>query len=282
MKNIVIIPNATKDKNLLVTRKAVDKLLSLDCNVFLMDSDKYDLSGVLSYNDEVADRIDLIMVVGGDGSIIDASQIAIEKQVPIIGINLGKVGYLSEIEIDDIAVLDNLSTGNYCVDNKMLLSIEFEDESMCCDRYAVNDIAVSRGSITGIADIKIEDSLNNAVRLRADGVILSTPQGSTAYSFSAGGPIVAHDVESILLTPISSHSFFNRSVLFNSSDVIRVTNIGNNPLDVNVDGRRVGVLDAGKQCCIRRSEKTVKMLTFTKNSMFTSLFRKMRFLGDID
>ena len=151
-----------------------------------------------------------------------------------------------------------------------------------CERYAVNDVAVSRDSFLNIADIKIEDSALNAVKLRADGVVLSTPQGSTAYSFSAGGPILAHSVESILLTPISSHSFFNRSVLFNASDVIKITNIGALPLNLLIDGRSVGARAPNEYCNVRRAPKNVKILTFKENSMFSSLFKKMRILGDID
>ena len=93
---------------------------------------------------------------------------------------------------------------------------------------------------------------------------------------------MAHDVESILLTPVSPHSFFNRSVLFNSSEVIMVINDGELPLSISVDGRSVGSITSGASCKIKKSKKTVKMLTFTRNSMFSSLFKKMRILGDID
>ena len=164
----------------------------------------------------------------------------------------------------------------------MLLSVELPCLGKTSDRYAVNDVTVAREGFLHIADIKIEDSIENAVKIRADGVILSTPQGSTAYSFSAGGPILAHDVESILLTPVSPHSFFNRSVLFNASDVIKVTNVGSLPLNVSVDGRNVASLAPGEHCNVKRAPKNIKILTFKKNSMFSSLFKKMRILGDID
>ena len=240
----------------------------------------YRKSGINYYSD-FPDGIDLIVVVGGDGSVIDASVIAVEKDIPILGINLGKVGYLAEIEVNGLSLLDNLRDGKYDIVEKMLLSVDFENKNIRCDRCAVNDITISRDGFMHIADIQIEDSLENAISLSADGVILSTPQGSTAYSFSSGGPIVAHDVESILLTPISSHSFFNRSVLFNSSDIIKATNTGELPLNVGIDGRCVGTLSSGESCRVMKASKTVKMLTFTKNSMFSSLFKKMRILGDM-
>ena len=280
MKKLVIIPNLTKDNGFLVTDKVVEKLLSLDLDVYMSKSSGYVKDGVHLF-DSVPFDADLIIVVGGDGSVIDASSLAIENDVPILGINLGRVGYLAEVEPTGLSVLDSLISGEYWVADKMLLGVEFESNCSCA-RYAVNDVAISRGGSVNIASIRIEDSNGNVLGLRADGVVLATPQGSTAYSFSSGGPIVAHDVESILLTPISPHSFFNRSVMFNSSDVIKVTNNSDDPLSISADGRNVGVLASGEFCRVKKAAKTIKMLTFTKNSMFSSLVKKMRILGDID
>ena len=280
MKNLVVIPNVTKDVGLAVTDGVVKKLLDLGFNVYLHSDLKYVNDGVVTY-DELPSGIDLMVVIGGDGSVIDASVLAVTRDIPILGVNLGRMGYLTEVEIDSLSELNRLASSEYSITEKMLLSVELP-RGKICDRLAVNDVTVARDSFLHIADIKIEDSIDNAVKLRADGVILSTPQGSTADSFSAGGPILAHDVEGILLTPLSSHSFFNRSVLFNSSDVIKVTNIGSSPLNINVDGRSVGSLLPNECCNVKRASKNVKILTFKKNSMFSSLFKKMRILGDIN
>lgn len=281
MKNLVIIPNANKDKGFAVTDAVADKLIFLGFCLYVNEHSGYTRDGVIAY-EIFPDNIDLVLVIGGDGSVIDASGLAVEHDVPILGVNLGRMGYLTEVEVDGLSVLDKLVNNSYSITEKMLLEVYLENSETACERYAVNDVAISRDSLLHIADIKIEDSIGNIVKLRADGVILSTPQGSTAYSFSAGGPIVAHDVESILLTPVSPHSFFNRSVLFNSSEVIMVINDGELPLSISVDGRSVGSITSGASCKIKKSKKTVKMLTFTRNSMFSSLFKKMRILGDID
>lgn len=281
MKDFVIIPNTVKDKDFSVTDKVVEKLISLGFRVYVSSSIGYINPAVCNY-EVMPNGIDLIVVIGGDGSVIDASGIAIEKGIPTLGINLGKVGYLTEVEVNELSLLDRLVTGNYFITEKMLLTVDLDGMDPPCERYAVNDVTVSRDSFVHIADISVEDSINNAVKIRSDGLILSTPQGSTAYSFSSGGPILAHDVESILLTPVSPHSFFNRSVIFNSSEVIKITNCGEDPLNVFVDGRCIGSLGPGVSCRVRKAEKTFKVLTFTKNSMFSSLFKKMRVLGDID
>lgn len=281
MKNIVVIPNVNKDMGFTVTNEVVGKLLSLGFNVYVHSDVGYTVDGINLYS-ELPECIDLMVVIGGDGSVIDASGLAVERDIPVLGVNLGRMGYLTEVELDEISELDNIASGEYSVTEKMLLCVDFPELGRACERYAVNDVTVSRDSFLHIADIKIEDSIQNSVKIRADGVILSTPQGSTAYSFSAGGPILAHDVEGILLTPVSPHSFFNRSVLFNASDVLKITNVGSLPLNVSVDGRNVGSIATGEQCNIRRAPKNIKILTFKKNSMFSSLFKKMRILGDIN
>ena len=281
MKKIVLIPNALKDSGYSVTDRVVSVLTEFGATVYVNAGSNYKSSNVTSYDIFPGDA-ELIIVVGGDGSIIDAAKYAIKYDVPILGVNLGKVGYLAEVELDNLSILEGLFKDAYEINDKMILEVEFEDGVSFLTGCAVNDIVVSHDGHLGIADIKVEDSIGNVVKYRADGIILSTPQGSTAYSLSSGGPILAHDVESILMTPVSAHSFFNRSVLFNSAEVIKVTNIGESPLIVSVDGRNQGELVTNKACTVRKAKKSIKMLTFTKNSMFTSLFKKMRIIGDMD
>ena len=281
MKKIVLITNTLKDSDMTVTYEVIDVLCNAGMSVYVSKARNLNSPRVSEYADFPTDA-DLIIVVGGDGSVIDASNDAIKYDLPMLGINLGKVGYLAEVERDNLSLLKLLTEGKYKISAKMLLEVELPtaDASHCL--CAVNDVVVSHDTHLGISDFKISDSVGNTVRYRADGVIFSTPQGSTAYSLSAGGPILAHDVESILMTPVSPHSFFNRSVLFNSSECIRVTNTSPEPMAISVDGRRRGVICTNETCSVRKSAKEVKMLTFSENSMFSSLFRKMRIIGDMD
>ena len=281
MKNIALITNAIKDIGLAVTKAAIDILISEGMSVYVSEDLSAHFSDVITYS-SFPDNIDLIIVVGGDGSVIDASKYAVKYDIPLLGINLGKVGYLAEVENDNLSVLKQLKDGSYTISDKMLLEIELINKGAVVSELAVNDIVASHDEQLLIADFKIEDSVGNVIKYRADGIIFATPQGSTAYSLSAGGPILAHDVESILMTPVSPHSFFNRSVLFNSGECIRVANISEYPLAVRVDGRMRGSLNKNEICTVRKSTRTIKMLTFSKNSMFSSLFRKMRIIGDMD
>ena len=276
MKKALIIPNPNKDPQLTVTFKVQKKLESLGVKTYVEEHfiEKYSHSDT-----SLGEMFDFIVVVGGDGTVIDAASFAILCDIPLIGVNLGKVGYLSEIEPDSLDQLEHIFDGRASVSERMILTIdsEFFDKN---HKYAVNDIVISHDTYLGIADIRLEDSVGNSIKYRSDGVILSTPQGSTAYSLSAGGPIVAYDVDSIIATPVCAHSFFNRSVVFNAGEHIKVTNVSSDSLNISVDGRFAGSLPSGKSCTVSMANNKLKMLTLTKNSMFSNLFKKMKMLED--
>ena len=281
MKSAVIIPNSGKDKDLQVTFDVFKKLISIGFQVYIENDLAYKFSGSIGYSLFPEDA-DVIIVVGGDGTVLDASGYAIKYDIPLLCVNLGKVGYLSEIEPDMLDLLDRLMTGDFTVSEKMLLeiaSVNLIDEA---HKYAVNDIVISHESYLGIANLKLVDSVGNSIKYRADGVILATPQGSTAYSLSAGGPIVAHDVGGIIATPICAHSFFDRSVIFNAFETITVTSISDDALNISVDGRYVSALSSDSSCIIKCADKKLKMISFSRNSMFSNLFKKMKMLEDTE
>ncbi len=283
MKNIVIVPNMTKDGAFDVTRALVDKLSAMGLSLFCAEAYRSYLGGKIEYFTELPSGADLIIVVGGDGSVLDASVSAIDGDIPLIGVNLGKVGYLSEVEPDSLDVFSRLISGEYYVEEKMLVSLTVVNGGKASKvaRLAVNDVVISHDGFLGIADFRVKNSTGDSVRYRADGIILSTPTGSTAYSLSAGGPVVAHDVESILVTPVCPHSFFNRSLLFNAKERITVVNIGSGEMNVSIDGRPISRLGVGDECTVEVSKKKLKVLTFSQNDMFSTLFRKMRIMEDI-
>ena len=283
MKNIVIIPNMSKSKADEVVYLIVDKLVEMGLKLYSARKYEQYFSKNVEMYDEFPSCVDLIIVVGGDGSVLDASVIAIEQDIPLIGVNLGKVGYLSEVEPDNLDLFKCLLTGEYAIEERMLLSLSVvtDTEERLVMRHAVNDVVVSHDSYLGIAGFKIENSKGESVKYRADGIIFATPSGSTAYSLSAGGPVVASNVETILVTPVCPHSFFNRSILFNASDSITLTNTGDGELNVSIDGRNITKLSSGDKCRVSASEKKFKMLTFSEDNMFSTLFKKMRIMEDV-
>ncbi len=282
MKKTVLIPNPNKDAGLSVTRALAEKLLSFNAEPYISDAYASSVPSAVSFSELPSDA-DLVIVVGGDGSVIDASVAALEHDIPLLGVNLGKVGYLSEVEPDNLDILKRLCSGDYSIREHMMLSVSRKenDESVTFVRCAVNDVVITREDFLGIADFSLENSMGARVKYRADGMILSTPAGSTAYSLSAGGPIVAHDIDSITATPICPHSFFNRSVIFPPNEEITIKNTGRDVLNVSVDGRCITSLASGEECVVKRAEKRLKLITFNENNMFSTLFKKMRILEEI-
>lgn len=282
MKKIVIIPNPTKDKGLLVTKRLSEMLIHFGGCVYIDERISDITEGVIPYS-EFPEDAELIVVVGGDGSVLDASVLAIEYDVPLVGVNLGKVGYLSEVEVDQLSDFQKVFFGEYKIEEKLLLSVSHisGDTVVSSERLAVNDVIISHDTFLGIADFTLETENRHKVKYRADGMIISTPQGSTAYNLSAGGPIVGHNIDAILATPICPHSFFNRSIIFNSEETLRIKNMGEPELKISLDGRFFKDINTGDECIVKTSDKKLKMLTFSENNMFETLFRKMRMLEEI-
>ena len=281
MRNIVILPNPNKDLGLKLTKKIIEKLSRLGFTVYV-DKKLGITEGTVGYA-AFPDSAELIVVVGGDGSVIDASRYAIENNIAIIGVNLGRVGYLTEVDPDNIDVFEKLLTGQYDIENKMLLTVEAisNGDTVRCERLAVNDVVVAHNNFFGICEFLLENKNRDGVVYRADGVVISTPEGSTAYSLSAGGPVVSHDVDALVVTPVCSHSFFNRSIVFNPDECITITNKGEDDLNICTDGRLFKNLGKSESCRVFASDKKMKMLTFAKNNMFSTLFKKMRILEDV-
>lgn len=283
MKNIVVIPNPTRDAGLKVTKNLINKLNSYGAVVYIDRSYSDYVDGRVNLYSEIPESAELIIVVGGDGSVLDASVIAIERDIMLLGVNVGKIGYLSEVEPDNLDILGRIFDGEYEEEEKMLLSVSHISDGnvTASQRYAVNDIIISHDTFLGIADFVLENSGGDSVKYRADGIILSTPAGSTAYSLSAGGPIISHGIDSIVATPICPHSFFNRSIIFKASESIKIKNTSATSLNLSVDGRFFVNLKSAEECVIKQADKKLKMLTFSKNSMFSTLFRKMRIMEDV-
>ena len=282
MKKVILIPNPTKDVGFSVTEKVIAKLSSLGIEVAsYLKYSALEAFGAKLY-DDLPDA-DAVIVIGGDGSVIDASEIALAQDVPLLGINLGKVGYLSAVESSEIDVLDDLVRGGYKIEEKFLLSagkIDAEGRVVTCEHKAVNDVVISHDNYFGISDILLENSTGDKLKYRADGIIVSTPVGSTAYSLSTGGPIISHLLDSISVTPICPHSFFSRTIVYAPSEEIVVTNIGDNALNISLDGRYFDKLAHGESCAVYRSNKRLKTIVFAENNMFSTLFKKIKVLED--
>ena len=285
MKKAILIPNTTKDTNFTVTSAVADKLISLGITPYIhTDYSMCRSNGICFYLDVPADA-DIVIVVGGDGSMIEASRLSLMLDLPLLGINLGRVGYLAEVEPDNLDALSALVSGEYRIDEKMLLStdkIEVDGERRRIEQLAVNDVVLSHDCFLGICDFKIISDKGDHVHYRADAVIISTPAGSTAYSLSAGGPIISHDLDAIMVNPVCPHSFFNRAIVYNPDDRIMITNTGDSTLNLSIDGRFCDRIQCGETCVVYRSENRVKILTLNDSNLFSTLSKKIKLLRDFE
>ena len=281
MKKIILLPNKLKDSELLITKQVVTKLVSLGLQPYVADEfSSLTEFGALTY-DEVIDG-ELVVVIGGDGSVIDASRVALDCDIPLLGINLGKVGYLATVDPGEIDKLEKLISGDYVINEKMLLLATKNTKHgvVISERPAVNDVVIRRGNSYGISDLRVENVIGDQVVYRADGVVISTPAGSTAYALSAGGPVISHTLDSIMVTPICPHSFFNRAIVYGPEEQIKVTNLGDLALDISIDGRQFCSLLKDESCIVTKNIKKIKMMTFGESNLFTSLSKKIKLLHE--
>ncbi len=277
MKNFVILPNPLKDTDLSVSRAVVDALRGYGAVVYAEAAVAKKLAGTVAYDTFPADA-QLIIVIGGDGSVIDASVQAVRYNVPLLGVNLGKIGYLSEVDPKELSVLGALIDDTYTTAELMLLTAtcDIDGTVTACERKALNDIIFSHNSTSGMAEFTVSDSSADTVRYRADGLIIATPAGSTAYSLSAGGPVVAQNVPALTVTPVCAHSLFQRSIIYSSDERIAVRNIGMTDLQVLADGRPYMALPPGGICYVQKAAVPLRMLRIAETGVFSALFRKIR------
>lgn len=223
---------------------------------------------------------DAVVVLGGDGSILEAARRAAARGTPILGINFGRLGYMAELEAGNLDDLHRLFTGDYTLERRMMLRVDLlgnggELKSFC---YALNDAVVSNGSVARVIDLELCESGELVTAYRADGLIVATPTGSTAYSMSAGGAVVDPTLPCFCVTPICPHSFAARPMVFSDRSVLEIRNICEREkmLYLTVDGKMNFELLRGQTVRITRSKLETKLIRFRKNGFYRTLYRKMQ------
>ncbi len=223
---IGIVPNLTREKTLDVTQRTVAQLKQLNIDFYFDIAYKSSLCQSIKCNNFIEDlysNVDLLIAIGGDGSYINvAKQAAIHKK-PVLCINAGNLAFLAGLEGNELGLLNKLLTRDFTTDKRMMLEVYVEDNiNEKFLGYCLNDVAIARGTEIKLIDLDAFCDERKINSYRADGVVLSTPTGSTAYSWSAGGPVIDPDLQCITLTPICTHSPLNRSLVFNEKSVITV------------------------------------------------------------
>ena len=221
---------------------------------------------------------DFIIAIGGDGTILHIAQDAVRYDVPVLGINAGRVGFLATIEREETELIAKIASGDYQIENRMLIEASVGTENC----WAVNDIVLTRGEYSRIVDIDILCDGNPLYSLRGDGVILSTPTGSTAYAMSAGGPVVDPSIQSISLSPICPYSLFSRTILFAPERKLTLCakHVNNDSdLILSADGSLGIKVPIGKDIQVQRSQKVFRLIRFAGKGFYEVLNQKLMWGG---
>ena len=278
MKKIGLISNNKNKKAVLIAKEAYDYLKSKKADVLLLADDamplKYNLPAVST--ETLRSDIEYLISVGGDGTFLRAAHYCFKRQIPVMGINVGKLGFLAEIGRDDYTkAIDSLLNDSFKVEERMLLELDIINKEGIGKKnferlFSLNEFVISRNAAGKILDIEI--IINGFVfnEIRADGIIIATPTGSTAYSLSAGGPIVDPGSSLVIVTPICPHSLFSRSTVISPENSLRIKLKSKNGRDIlSSDGIRQNTeLDAGDELIFKKSNIKLKLITFEENLFF--------------
>ena len=278
MRKFLIYTNKSKDPELETTGKICDYLKTQGISTEVVVSRRdtpYD-EKIEMGDDEMPE---LVLVLGGDGTVLQASRETSECGAPIAGINLGNVGYLTEVEINGIEeALDRFVSGDYHIEHRMMLDGEINQEASCS--VALNDIVVSKHGKTGVLDVVIYVNGMLLNSYRADGMILTTPTGSTGYNLSAGGPIASPESDILIMTPICPHTITQRSIVLPAGDVVEIEipqarDGEEQEADVIFDGKPLALIKTGDRIVVKRSEKKTDFARLDNTSFLDVLHRKL-------
>ncbi len=225
---------------------------------------------------ELYDIADVIVTIGGDGTIIRYAKIAAAHGKPILGINAGRMGYLANIEQSEYKMLLKLKTGEYSIEKRMMINVEMrENGNTYCKHDALNDAVISSGFLSRIIDISATVS-DDTINYHADGLIVSTPTGSTAYSMSAGGPIIDPSSECVCLTPICSHSLSVKPIILNACRMIKLKAFSKKRADIylSIDGRKAANVRPYSEIYITKSQNTVQLVRLNDRTFYKTLAAK--------
>lgn len=266
--NIAILPNLNKPHAELCSKRVASILTSYGANCLSLKNGAFDIyDKTVYFCDSLEDMLcksDIVVAIGGDGTIIYVAKAAAKFGKPVLGVNLGRLGFVAGLEVDELKKLRYLVEGKYSIEDRMMLSVEIVGDGATKKLVALNDAVVSRGALSRIVDLNVRLNDSNMFMYRADGLIVSTPTGSTAYSLSAGGPVIDPKMRSVLLTPICPHSLFARPILFGETSCISIQPVvgDNTEVFLTIDGQEsttIGPSDMVSICASNMNAKIIKM-----------------------
>lgn len=228
--------------------------------------------------EELPARVDAVSVFGGDGTFLYAARMVAARGIPILGINLGSLGFLTEVKLEQMQeAFKGLLTGDYELEDRMLLDVEVLKNGRHFARYvALNDAVINKGALARIIELEVSVNSQLVTITRADGIIISTPTGSTGYSLSAGGPILHPTLEALIITPICSHTLTNRPVVVSDAAVVGICLRHGKDVMLTVDGQVGMPLEQGDCLRIGKAEHAMRLIQVEASPFFKLLREKLK------
>jgi NAD+ kinase len=285
MKRVVVTPNPYRDKNFNTVRSAIRILEDAGLEVRLclpFEVDKtFELPKDLHFFrlDRELPQADVIICFGGDGTILHMAKMATRYDLPILGVNIGTMGFIAELESTELQELARLATDDYFLDRRMMLDVTVQRERDIIFReLCINDVAVTKGAVARIVHLRVSCDDVEVMECGGDGLIVATPTGSTAYSLSAGGPIVEPEAHSILVTPICAHDMVSRTIVASDKRVIKMelTRNARRNAFLSVDGGKALKLNMGDVATVRKAQKETKLIRLKNRSFYDVVNAKFK------
>ena len=283
MKNIILTPNPYRDKNFQTVREAVRILKNAGVNPRVCLPFEVDRSFELPKDirfcrlDRELVNAEMVICFGGDGTILHMAKAATRKGLPILGVNIGTMGFMAELESTEMDKLARIASGDYTIDTRMMLDVTVQrDRDIMYHDICLNDVAITKGSVGRIVHLNVKCDGVTAMECGGDGLIISTPTGSTAYSLSAGGPIVEPDARNIIITPVCAHDMISRSIVVSDRrnvTVQMVQNVRRNAF-LSVDGGKAIRMNMGDTAIIKKSNLETKLVRLNDRSFYEVLNTK--------
>lgn len=285
MKNIVLTPNPYRDKNFQTVRAALQILKNAGaqtrlCLPFEVDRG-YELPKDLRFSrlERELPNAELVICFGGDGTILHMAKSAAKRGVPVLGVNIGTMGFIAELESSELDKLANLVRGEYTLESRMMLDVTVQrEQDILFHDICLNDVVVTKGTVARIVHLAVKCDGTTAMEMGGDGVILATPTGSTAYSLSAGGPIVEPEAQNIVITPICPHDMGSRCIMASDKRTITVEMARNARRNayLSVDGGKAIRLNMGDVVTVKKSQIVTKLVRLNQRSFYDVVNVKFR------
>ena len=283
MKNVVLTPNPYRDKNFQTVREAVRILKNVGiharvCLPFEVDR-SFELPKDIRFCrlDRELCNAEMVICFGGDGTILHMAKAAARKGIPILGVNIGTMGFMAELESSEMEKIARIADGNYTTDTRMMLDVTVQrDRDIIYHDICLNDVAITKGSVGRIVHLNVKCDDATALECGGDGLIIATPTGSTAYSLSAGGPIVEPDARNIILTPVCAHDMISRSIVVSDKRNVKVQMVQNARRNafLSVDGGKAIRMNMGDTAIIKKSNLETKLVRLNDRSFYEVLNTK--------